>query len=216
MLFSAGKSQVAGLGSATGKLVRGLLEVLVLDAIGREPRHGYALLRELEDVFGEPPNRNQVYPLLNRLEKDGYLRADREEGRGKTRYHLTGKGVELLKEYRVRSPAFRGRIAALWLPDALASSSQAAPGNGEPRPPGPHLVDRLALASEAAPPGPRAVPAPAAPGGSHAGQPCTAEVSLRRQPGQDVVRIEYRGLDPACATCQDLAAGLRGVRDRWF
>lgn len=204
------------MGSATSKLMRGLLEALLLDAIAREPKHGYALIRELEQVFGAPPNRNQVYPLLNRLEKDGYLRADRAEGRGKTRYALTGKGLELLKEYRLRPPEFSRRILALWAPGEGATPAAGAAEPGEMPPPpapprvaedrGPHLLDRLALPGEA--------PAPA--GAGHAGQPCSAEVALRRQPGRDRVAVEVAGLDPACPTCGELARWVRAVRDRWF
>lgn len=207
-----------GLDEATSKLVRGLLEVLLLDSIAHEPKHGYALIQELEQLFGAPPNRNQVYPLLNRLEKDGFLRADRTSGRGRTRYTLTGKGLELLKSYRVRSPQFRARVAALWMPDAngrAAAPPGAAAGPGEA--PRPHLADRIAVEGETPLPAPFLAPAPGgAPGAGHAGQPCTAEVALRRRAAGDRLAYEVAGLDPACATCQGLLAELRALRDRWF
>lgn len=194
------------MGEATSKLIRGLLEVLILDSIAHEPKHGYALIQELEQVFGAPPNRNQVYPLLIRLEKDGYLRADRAEGRGKTRYALTGKGVELLKSYRVRSPEFCARIAALWVPEAMAQPP-AAPEAPPPHP-RPHLADRIAVEGEGA--------GPAPPGPGHAGQACTAEVALRRRAAGDRSSFEASGLDAACPTCQALLGELRALRERWF
>lgn len=200
---------------ATSKLIRGLLEVLILDSIAHEPKHGYALIQELERLFGAPPNRNQVYPLLIRLEQDGFLRADRTGGRGKTRYALTGKGLELLKAYRVRSPEFRARVAGLWLPEAVAPAVATAIAPPQPpTAPRPHLVDRLAPAEDAlAPPRP-AAPSPPAPG--HAGQPCTAEVAMRRRAAGDRVAIEATGLDPGCATCQGLLGEVRALRERWF
>jgi DNA-binding PadR family transcriptional regulator len=208
-LCSLAKRGDAGIGHSTGKLIRGLLEPFVLDSIAREPKHGYALIQELEQAFGAPPNRNQVYPLLNRLQKDGFLQADRSEGRGRTRYALTGKGLELLKEYRLRTGLFRERVAGLW---GLEPSSPTGAPSAQPAlatPPGPHLLDRLALPGEA--------PAPLAPGSKqHAGRSCEAEVALRRQPGRDRVAIEMANLDPACPTCQDLGRLLQGVRDRWF
>lgn len=203
----AAKRGEPGIGDATGKLIRGLLEPLVLDSIAREPKHGYALIRELEQAFGEPPNRNQVYPLLNRLEKDGFLQADRSEGRGRTRYHLTGKGLELLKEYRLRTPLFRDRVATLW---GGERAEEPAPRAAVATPSGPHLLDRLALPGEL-PPGP-----PPMRGPGHAGRACEAEVVLRRQAGRDRVAVEFAGLDPACPTCQDVARSLQALKDRWF
>lgn len=205
------------LGDATSTLTRGLLEVLLLDSIAREPKHGYALIRELEQVLGQPPNRNQVYPLLNRLEKEGILHADRSEGRGRTRYALTGKGVELLKEYRLRPAPFRARIASLWFPSAVpeaaplpapaaAPAAPPAPAVQPPAPPAPrpHLLDRLTIEGEA--------PSP----GGHAGGPCQGEIVMRRRAGADRIVLELAGLDPACATCQELQRSLHAVRDRWF
>ncbi|HEV8358875.1 MAG TPA: PadR family transcriptional regulator [Candidatus Thermoplasmatota archaeon] len=228
------------MGDATAKLMRGLLEPLILDAIAREPKHGYALIRELEQAFGEPPNRNQVYPLLSRLEEDGYLRADRTEGRGRTRYQLTGKGVELLKDYRLRTPLFRDRVGALWFadapapappsataPPALQPSAPPTPAPVEPPPPAaaePHLLDRLALAEEASRPAPpppevHAVPSAAVPrveAVGHAGGPCTADLVLRRRASGAGVGFEVTGLDQECPTCQELLAEMRALRDRWF
>ncbi|MCA1812585.1 MAG: PadR family transcriptional regulator [Halobacteriales archaeon] len=174
--------------------MRGLLEALILDSIAREPKHGYALLRELEQAFGAPPNRNQVYPMLNRLEKEGVLQADRAEGRGKTRYHLTGKGLELLKDYRVRTPLFLERVGALWqLPSA---EPVAAPATPEARDPGPRF--RVAEAQGPAPP--------------H-GPDCALEVVLRKQPGAGKVALELVGLDPTCPTCAPWAELLRRAAD---
>jgi DNA-binding PadR family transcriptional regulator len=195
--------------------MRGLLEPFILDAISRQPRHGYALLRELEEAFGTPPNRNQVYPLLNRLEKQGYLRADRSGGRGKTEYSLTGKGLELLKDYRLRGPAFHERLRALW--PAAEGHAQAAERRApapEPRPdppPGPRLMERITPDAPLPPAPPFAVS-----GQSHAGRPCQAEVALRRRAGEGRIALEIAGLDPACPTCQELARLLRDARDRWF
>lgn len=173
----------------------------MLDAIAREPRHGYALLGDLAEVLGDEPNRNQLYPLLNRLAKEGLLKADKAEGRGKTRYHLTGAGAQRLASYKLRSPAFRQRILALWGPQAGDAAT--------PPPPSPQGV-------EPSPPA-VSVPAPAgAPAPGHGAQGCTAEVALRRRVGADEMSFDARGLDPACGSCQQLLADLRALRDRWF
>jgi DNA-binding PadR family transcriptional regulator len=187
--------------------MRGLLEALLLDSIAREPKHGYALIRELEQVFGEPPNRNQVYPMLSRLEKEGYLKADRVEGRGKTRYVLTGKGLELLKAYRVRTPLFRERVGGLWWEEG--GQPAARPPQAEaPAAPRHALEDRIVEAGEP----PRAPPAvPAAPPGGHAAGRCTAEFVLRKQPGQRRLQLEVTDLDPSCGQCAGMVQALAEV-----
>lgn len=202
--MAAGRETLA---DATAKLVRGLLEAFILDSIARQPKHGYALIQELEEVFGEPPNRNQVYPLLNRLESEGFLRADRSEGRGRTRYALTGKGLELLKEYRLRTASFRGRVASLW---GVEEAVQAMPGEG-PACPAQRSLEPVA-------PG-RLAPAQrgqAEDAGGHAGGPCTAELVFRRPLGRARVLLEAVGLDASCPTCAELMTSLRALRERWL
>ena len=56
------------------KLLRGLLEVFILEQLEREPSHGYALLKQMAETFGAEPNRNRLYPLLGRMVADGLLR----------------------------------------------------------------------------------------------------------------------------------------------
>lgn len=190
---------------ATSKLIRGLLEVVILDSIAREPRHGYGLIQELEKTFGAPPNRNQVYPLLNRLEREGFLHADRAAGRGRTRYALTGKGLELLKAYRLRPPGFAERVLALWGPEA----STVAPKMLVRAPAQPPLVDRLRWE-----PGTAEVAAPR-PDGDHAPH-CAAEFMLRKRPASGHLLLEMSAVDPACPGCSDLLASWRELRDRWL
>lgn len=98
------------------KLMRGLTEALVLESLRREPNHGYGLLKELEDVFGEAPNRNRIYPLLTRLEEEGYVegRQDPDSSRGKTTYQLTDAGRERLQEYESMPPSFQVALGRFW------------------------------------------------------------------------------------------------------
>lgn len=98
------------------KLMRGLTEALALESLRREPKHGYALLKELEQVFGETPNRNRIYPLLSRLEEQGYIEGseDPDSSRGKRTYRLTDAGRERLDEYEAMPPAFRETFERVW------------------------------------------------------------------------------------------------------
>jgi hypothetical protein len=62
----------------------------------------------------------------------------------------------------------------------------------------------------------RVVEAPAVLRAGHAGRPCTAEVTLRRRPGEDRFAVEFAGLDPACPTCREMRQAYEDLRDRWF
>lgn len=110
------------------KLMRGLTEALVLESLRREPTHGYGLLKELEEVFGETPNRNRIYPLLGRLEEEGYVegRADPDSSRGKTTYHLTDAGRDRLETYESMPPSFREALDRFW-----GAPDPASGGHGE-------------------------------------------------------------------------------------
>lgn len=114
------------------KLMRGLTEALVLASLRQEPKHGYALLKELEEVFGEAPNRNRIYPLLSRLEDEGYVegRTDPDSSRGKTTYELTDAGRDRLAEYESMPPSFREALGRFW---GAAEAAGTAGGEAGPR-----------------------------------------------------------------------------------
>ena len=81
---------------------------LVLDALDRGVRHGFDLL----DATGLPSGT--VYPILRRLEQDGFAtsrweaaRLAQQEQRPPRRYYeLTREGRELVAEARARFPIF--------------------------------------------------------------------------------------------------------------
>lgn len=125
------------------RLMRGLTEALVLESLHREPKHGYGLMKELEETFGEAPNRNRIYPLLSRLEEEGYIEGaeDPESSRGKTTYTLTDDGEDRLAEYEATPEGFREALERLWGPVDLASppaetGSDDGDGEGEEPPEG--------------------------------------------------------------------------------
>ncbi len=83
-----------------GNVLRGHLETLILAALESAPAHGFEVMKRLdEDGRGALAlKEGTVYPILYRLEKDGYLRAawdaDTSTSRGPRRriYHLTKRG----------------------------------------------------------------------------------------------------------------------------
>ncbi|HVL86540.1 MAG TPA: PadR family transcriptional regulator [Candidatus Thermoplasmatota archaeon] len=198
---------------ARGRLLRGLAEPLVLESIARGPKHGYALLRELEETFGVAPNRNQIYPLLARLVERGLLKAADDEA-GKTTYHLTGNGLEALREYKTLPDTFRARVAELWeLPPpgaAVAGIRAAAPRVGaQPAgatgtagtSPTPDVRELLRAPAAA----PLAVDLPAAP--IHCKD---ARIRFDAWPGEGRRSLEFAcdyGNLPECPTCAIFLAG---------
>ena len=79
----------------------GDLKLLLLALIEQEPRHGYELIRTIEDMFhGQySPSPGTVYPTLTLLEERGYVAAKSEEG-GRKRYAIADEGRAFLHENR--------------------------------------------------------------------------------------------------------------------
>lgn len=73
---------------------RGLDRPLILWLISKGPVHGYELNKEVKRLTGRHLKPATLYPLLNKLEEDGYLVSELiERGKRKLRlYHLTEKG----------------------------------------------------------------------------------------------------------------------------
>jgi len=79
------------------ELRRGCLVLAVLAAL-RSERYGYTLRKELAD-HGLEIDEGTLYPLLRRLEAQGFLESEwREEDKRRKRfYRLGGEGREVLK-----------------------------------------------------------------------------------------------------------------------
>ena len=209
-------------------VLRGLMEALVLDSLYREPKHGYGLIKELEQAVGALPGKNQVYPLLTRLETDGLITSREETGEGgrpRLVYALTHKGEKRLTEYKAIPPVFRERLFHLWGhghgPPLLAQPEATGEEDAEDLP---RTLD------DPAPPQARAAPhrthAPPETGwvedllarlppGTRIGCP-HAEVELRREPGSGGWTIQARRASIAaheghaeCALCFVVRAAVR-------
>src|SRR5687768_15463862 len=90
-----------GGGPGRGRMFgHGDLKFVVLSLLAEKPRHGYEIIRELEDRFGGAysPSPGTVYPTLTMLEDLGYARATPEEG-GRKIYEITDAGRAYLKEH---------------------------------------------------------------------------------------------------------------------
>jgi DNA-binding PadR family transcriptional regulator len=91
---------------------QGDLTYVILRLLDEKPRHGYEIIKELEERFGGAysPSPGTVYPTLTMLEDMGYARAQQEEG-GKKIYEITPEGKAYLAENRTTVEDIFDRIA---------------------------------------------------------------------------------------------------------
>jgi PadR family transcriptional regulator, regulatory protein PadR len=77
---------------------RGLDRPLILWLISKGPMHGYEITKEVKRLTGRRLTPATLYPLLNRLETDGFLVSELiEKGKRQLRcYRLTERGHGLL------------------------------------------------------------------------------------------------------------------------
>lgn len=80
---------------------QGDLKLVILRLLDEKPRHGYDIIKELEDRSGGryTPSAGAIYPTLTMLEDLGYAIATPEEG-GKKVYAITDAGRAHLAEHR--------------------------------------------------------------------------------------------------------------------
>jgi PadR family transcriptional regulator PadR len=80
------------------KLMRGLLDLVVMQFLRTQPMHGYQIITTLRKQFGVYFGPSTIYPLLTMMEKDGYIKScwDLEKDRPRKVYNITNEGEELL------------------------------------------------------------------------------------------------------------------------
>ena len=85
----------------TTQLRKGVLELCILNIIGRGRIYGYDIVKRLRDVDALVIREGTIYPILSRLKRDSLVRASVEEspeGPARKYYELTRRGEELLRE----------------------------------------------------------------------------------------------------------------------
>ncbi|HEU0300297.1 MAG TPA: PadR family transcriptional regulator [Longimicrobium sp.] len=101
-----------GGGPGRGRMFgHGDLKFVVLSLLAEKPRHGYEIIRELEDRIGGAysPSPGTVYPTLSLLEDLGYATARAEEGNRKV-YEITDEGRKYLEENQTVVDDIFGRV----------------------------------------------------------------------------------------------------------
>ncbi len=93
---------------------RGDLKYVILDLLKDQPRHGYDIIRALEERMRGRyrPSPGSVYPTLQMLEDLGYVTSTQQEG--KKVYSITDEGRRYLTEQASTIDDIRTRISAGW------------------------------------------------------------------------------------------------------
>jgi len=93
---------------------RGDLKYVILDLLKDQPRHGYDIIRALEDRMRGRyrPSPGSVYPTLQMLEDLGYVSSTQQEG--KKVYAITDEGRNYLADQQPVIDDIRDRITAGW------------------------------------------------------------------------------------------------------
>src|SRR5579885_3204321 len=79
------------------RMRRGDMKYRILELLAEKPRHGYDVIRDLEDRNeGYRASPGSVYPTLQMLEDGGFVTSESVEG--KRVYTITGAGRELLSQ----------------------------------------------------------------------------------------------------------------------
>jgi DNA-binding PadR family transcriptional regulator len=74
----------------------------MLRLIQAQPMWGYRIKKDVETKFGLKLRHGALYPLLNTLERDGFVTSQEQRQGRRTRkvYAITEKGNEYLETYR--------------------------------------------------------------------------------------------------------------------
>ena len=95
---------------------QGDLRFVILNLLAEKPRHGYEIIKAIEEKFGGlySPSPGVIYPTLTLLEDLGYARviADAGDG-GKKICEITEAGRAFLAENRATVEAVQARMAEI-------------------------------------------------------------------------------------------------------
>jgi len=84
-----------------GRARRGDVKFLVLELLVDGPKHGYEIIRGIEERRGVRPSAGSVYPTLQMLEDGGFVTAEQVDG--KRVYTISDSGREMLANRSVEA-----------------------------------------------------------------------------------------------------------------
>jgi DNA-binding PadR family transcriptional regulator len=90
--------------SIQAKLTKNLLYPIILQILNHKPKHGYEILSIIRKSFGVRFGASTIYPILNKMEKDNYLKSswNTDARRPQKVYQITLDGKAVL-DYTLES-----------------------------------------------------------------------------------------------------------------
>ncbi len=97
-----------------------MLDSLVLSTVAQEPTYGYRITQQAREIV--PVSESSLYPVLRRLQRDGYLETYDQAfmGRNRRYYKITQAGVDALEQYRTQWVEYRDKIDVVLLGEGKA------------------------------------------------------------------------------------------------
>ena len=113
------------------KLMRGLLDLVILQFLNVEPMHGYSIITSIRRNFGVYFGPSTVYPLLGVLEEKGYVKSqwDLSNDRPRKVYTLTPDGSNLLNGTEESLSHICRRLTSIGLNRIPLNGNNCAPKN---------------------------------------------------------------------------------------
>lgn len=83
------------------RINRNFLDILVLRLILEEPLWGYKIIKKSERLFNIKLRHGALYPMLNLLEENNYIKSKQivKGGRIRKVYEITDRGKEFIDAY---------------------------------------------------------------------------------------------------------------------
>lgn len=106
--------------------MRGVLEVCVLQVVGRGPTYGYAIAQALQEAGLGTVKGGTLYPLLTRCEQAGLVEIEwrpGESGPGRKYYRLTEAGRAETRRLAVGWLEFAGSVRAMIANEPMAADA---------------------------------------------------------------------------------------------
>ena len=93
---------------------KGDLKYVILDLLRDKPRHGYDIIRALEEIsYGfYKPSPGVIYPTLQMLQEMGYVSSTEQEG--KRIYSITEEGLKFLENRSKIADSVRRQMRSKW------------------------------------------------------------------------------------------------------
>lgn len=80
------------------RFVKAFLDVLILKLVEAESVWGYEIIKKTETMYNVKLRHGALYPMLNKLETDGFVKSRRELQKGRARriYEITDNGRQFV------------------------------------------------------------------------------------------------------------------------